>query len=406
MRARENYLPREQRAGIGLCLSGGGSRAALFHLGVLRRLNEVGALSQVDTISTVSGGSILAAHLAATIPEWPAPGESIPDFERRVVAPFERFVQRNLRTAAIAKRLLPWNLGRERTQVVALSGMFQRFLNGSQLASLPVRPEFVFCASDNAFAVNWTFTRDRVGDYMAGYAATPPDWTIAQAVAASSCFPPVLDPMPIDIDPSQLTGGRYPLGRARDQLIRGLRLSDGGLYDNLALEPVWKSHAVVIVSDGGGTLDPQADVGLRWRVKRYATIMGRQATSVRKRWLVAGYINGVFQGAYMGIGSAVSSYETGGLGYPADLVDETISEVRTDLDRFSPAEIGVLQNHGYLLAEAAVQRHLAATPVVIRPAPVRVPAEEYIDTARVREELRDSHKVKWLGRGPWLRYLF
>ena len=62
--------PRDQRVGIGLCLSGGGYRALLFHLGALRRLNELGLLAKLKTISAVSGGSIIAAHLAINI-LWP-----------------------------------------------------------------------------------------------------------------------------------------------------------------------------------------------------------------------------------------------------------------------------------------------------------------------------------------------
>ncbi len=50
-------------AGIGLCLSGGGYRATLFHLGVLWRLNQVGYLNKIDRISSVSGGSILSGVL-------------------------------------------------------------------------------------------------------------------------------------------------------------------------------------------------------------------------------------------------------------------------------------------------------------------------------------------------------
>ena len=51
--------------GIGLALSGGGFRATLFHLGSLIRLNELGLLSQIDSISAVSGGSILSGLLAS-----------------------------------------------------------------------------------------------------------------------------------------------------------------------------------------------------------------------------------------------------------------------------------------------------------------------------------------------------
>lgn len=41
---------------IGLALSGGGTRAAVFHLGVLRRLAVDGRLEQITKLSTVSGG--------------------------------------------------------------------------------------------------------------------------------------------------------------------------------------------------------------------------------------------------------------------------------------------------------------------------------------------------------------
>ena len=47
---------------IGLALSGGGFRASIFHLGVIRRLEELGIMKYVHTISSVSGGSIIAAY--------------------------------------------------------------------------------------------------------------------------------------------------------------------------------------------------------------------------------------------------------------------------------------------------------------------------------------------------------
>lgn len=51
-----------RRGKVGLALSGGGFRAALFHLGVMARLAECGVLRSVETLSTVSGGSILGAQ--------------------------------------------------------------------------------------------------------------------------------------------------------------------------------------------------------------------------------------------------------------------------------------------------------------------------------------------------------
>src|SRR5215470_5372477 len=49
---------------VALCLSGGGYRAMLFHVGVLWRLNELGWLARLDRVSSVSGGSITAGVLA------------------------------------------------------------------------------------------------------------------------------------------------------------------------------------------------------------------------------------------------------------------------------------------------------------------------------------------------------
>jgi predicted acylesterase/phospholipase RssA len=46
---------------IALALSGGGSRAIAFHLGCLRALHDRGVLDKVRVISSVSGGSVIAA---------------------------------------------------------------------------------------------------------------------------------------------------------------------------------------------------------------------------------------------------------------------------------------------------------------------------------------------------------
>ena len=49
---------------IGLALSGGGYRAAAYHIGTLRALRKLGILDNVDVISSISGGSIIAAYYA------------------------------------------------------------------------------------------------------------------------------------------------------------------------------------------------------------------------------------------------------------------------------------------------------------------------------------------------------
>ena len=61
---------------IGLALSGGGYRAAGFHLGVLSYLDYVDLLKQVKMISTVSGGTFTGAKYTLSL----VAGQSFQEF--------------------------------------------------------------------------------------------------------------------------------------------------------------------------------------------------------------------------------------------------------------------------------------------------------------------------------------
>src|SRR5687767_8126971 len=104
------YLPERRRQGIGLCLSGGGFRATLFHLGALRRLNEFGILHRVRTIASVSGGSLMALVLADAIRKL---GASLTapfgDFNRQVAKPTDDLTSSNFRGRLLRRRLNPIN---------------------------------------------------------------------------------------------------------------------------------------------------------------------------------------------------------------------------------------------------------------------------------------------------------
>jgi NTE family protein len=400
-------LPRAKRKGIGLCLSGGGFRATLFHLGALRRLNELGVLSRSDfrTVASVSGGSIMSARLADALTHLVlTPGLAIPHdvWERDVQAPLRAFTGKDVRTGPFLRRLLPWNVGRSGTAVEALAQRYERDLTRLRLAALPSRPEFLFLATDMAYGVSWVFSRGWMGDYQVGYMAPPPDIPLARAVAASACFPPLLGPLRLRLDPAELKGGTAPPGEARAECLSDFRLTDGGAYDNMGLEPVWKNHAVVLVSDAGALFTNQSDRGLLWRVPRYQAIQERQARALRKRWLIASLAEGVLEGAYWGVGSAPSHYGPDLAGYSKELAREVIAEIRTDLDGFTDTEAAVLENHGYLVTDAALRRHaVSLLPDPLPPAVV--PHPDWFPPARteqeIRWELRHSGKRKAFGRG-------
>lgn len=393
------HLPitAERRSGMGLCLSGGGFRASLFHLGAFRRLNELGILSQIDTISSVSGGSIIAGHLAASMRPWPQSGQEFADWEGTVVKPFYSFVSCDIRTGPVAKRLLPWNWFRTTKQVTSLAARYRKDLIGLTLEQLPEQPRFIFCATDLVFGVNWVFERRRVGDYQAGYCKPEPSWPAADAVAASSCFPPVFGPWAPPIKPDQLQGGAYPRGPGRDALVASIRLSDGGVYDNMGTEPVWKNHKVVLVSDGGAPFTFEASKTPLRRIGRYLSIVGSQSSALRKRWLIANFKSDIMDGTYWGIASDTEGYpKKAAAGYSKELIEKYIARIRTDLDSFNEAERAVLENHGYLLADAAATSYL--TEYVSIQKPPSVPHPKWMDESKVAKALKNSHKRRLLGR--------
>ena len=398
----EGPLPRSRRSGVGLSLSGGGFRAALFHLGALRRLNEVGVLDQIDSISSVSGGSIINAFLACNL-QLPLTGP-VPNWEERISKPFREFCAQNLRRKPVFHGLLPW---KQNSQVLA-EQYDSRLTRGKKISELPAaKPLFIFCGTDLLYGVNWIFTQAKSGDYQAGYVSpTPADWKLATAVAVSSCFPPVFKPLSLHLDAAALKRGAASAPR-RQKDIPQMTFSDGGVYDNLGLEPIWKTHRTVLCSDGGALFDRNAGKGLIWNVKRWLAIPENQALAVRKRWLISSFQSQAddgLNGTFWGVGSARESYKLPdgsklAGGYSKKLAAEVIGCIRTDLDAFSEAEAAVLENHGYGLADAGVSVHLQPP---LRPDPfplLVVPHPEWADEQKVREALQDSWKRTIWGRG-------
>ena len=89
---------------IGLALSGGGFRASLYHLGLVRFLRDAGILSQVSHITSVSGGSILAAHLVLN---WDRYNGSPEDFEAAASNSLGELLYRSQLSTRCAARMLP-----------------------------------------------------------------------------------------------------------------------------------------------------------------------------------------------------------------------------------------------------------------------------------------------------------
>ena len=94
---------------LGLALSGGGFRAAFFHLGVLAHMAELDLLRHVESISTVSGGSIIGAlyyihlkNLLETVEDNQITRDHYIALVKKVEQAFSAATKRNLRMCTFA----------------------------------------------------------------------------------------------------------------------------------------------------------------------------------------------------------------------------------------------------------------------------------------------------------------
>lgn len=391
--ARAQYLPSSKKIprSVGLALSGGGFRATLFHLGAVRRLHELGVLAKLTSISSVSGGSILNGFLASRLTSTLG---GIQNFDAEVAVPVRQFCSLDIRRWPALERFVP-----EFDNSLQLAHQYEEHLTqGKLLKNIPSPPSHIFCTTDLTYGVNWTFRRNDCGDYEAGRMPTPSDWKLSIAVAASSCFPPVFKPISLNLDPKPLQGGKAPSGVMRDQCIKGMTFSDGGVYDNLGLEPIWKDHETILCSDGGGLFRVGGDTGFSWEIGRFISIPENQALAIRKRWLIASFLTGVLDGTYWGIGGSPSEYGVQ-QGYSEGLAKGYIATIRTDLDSFSEAEASILENHGYWLADAAIKSHVSNLYSAQAPAPTAPNPNWDCSEDKIKSALRDSSHRTLLGRG-------
>ena len=328
--------PRRERAGHGLCLSGGGYRAMVFHAGVLSRLNDLGHLPRLDFVSSVSGGSLAAGVLALAWGglRFDATGRAA-NLDELVLRPLREMARRDLdRTSVIGGLLTP----RQRISDRVADAYREHLFGDATLQDLPDTPRFVFCATNVQTTSLVRFSKRHVADYRLGVArhlAVP----LAVVVGASSAFPPFLSPATVRIPagawdpaiPQDLPEG------VRDPLV----LTDGGVYDNLGLEPVIKRCAQVLVSDGGGYVGHPGRIAGDWlrHLQRVTLVVDHQVRSLRKRMLVEGYRRGDYGGAYWSIRSAVGDY---GLPDPLPFPESRARElaaIPTRLARLDPADV-------------------------------------------------------------------
>ncbi|EJN22768.1 putative esterase of the alpha-beta hydrolase superfamily [Pseudomonas sp. GM78] len=350
---------RRPESGAGLCLSGGGYRAMLFHVGSLWRLYESGQLFGLQRISSVSGGSITSAVLALAWKHLPFDGARAP-FEARVVGPIRELARRTLDAEAIIGGiLLPGSIGDK------VAAAYDKYLfHGETLQALPDTPRFVINATNVQSGVLWRFSKPYMGDYRVGRIENP-DFSIARAVAASSAFPPVLSPLTIELHPAAFKPGSGD-DMQRPPFTSDVVLADGGVYDNLGLETVWKRYETVLVSDAGAKIKPEEEPKHDWprHAYRVLDLIDNQVRSLRKHALIASYQAkpddaGKRLGTYWGIGTPYDHYSGRALTLSCKPArTQELAGIATRLKRLDEELQERLINWGYAVTDAALRTYV------------------------------------------------
>lgn len=179
---------------IGLALSGGGFRAAVFHFGVLDRLARQGLLEEVSFVSTVSGGSLgMSLVFALNGMRWPTSQEYL-----RVIRSGARtkLTTLNLQISLIKRALTRLNLLQSRALDLAV--LLRRHWNfDASLSDLPQHPRWIINTTCYETGKLWRFERKRMGDYLFGYSLVP-EFPLDRAVAASAAYPGLIGPLEVN----------------------------------------------------------------------------------------------------------------------------------------------------------------------------------------------------------------
>lgn len=290
---------------IGIALSGGGFRASAFHLGVLKRLEELGILHRIERLSTVSGGSITGALYALQCARHGdgTPGTFPVD---ALIADMKPFLTSGFRRRALTKT---WRgkaatfaaycgLGSRVSKVS--SALDEDLFHGAMLCETP--PWLLINATNVLTGKAWRFFHDRAGDYLIGATDKTDSILLADAVTASAAFPGFVESLPFKTRWQDLRGdlldsrwqkperdgtGAFSRWRSEYGSVSGdliVPLTDGGLYDNEGIEGLRSSNVNYVIFSS--TAPPDSAAVSRWRLmkaKRLVDILHARLGAVTRK---------------------------------------------------------------------------------------------------------------------------
>jgi NTE family protein len=298
-------------------------------------------MARLTRVSSVSGGSITAGVLGLAWRHLAFDENAVATrFAELVERPIMHLADKTIDVSSVLTGVIP---GRIAERVA--SAYDKAVFHGGTLQHLPSDddgPRFIFLATNLSNGTLWRFSKP----YMRDWKSEPilsPTLLLAKAVAASSAFPPVLSPSLLKLDQ------------------RTVYLTDGGVYDNLGLEPVLKRCATVFVSDGGGTFGEAERPARDWVRGTYRILqtIDVEVRRLRRREIVGLLTSDGRSGAFWATNSDRSKFPApqGALLCPLEDT-EALAHLPTRLARCTDATKQRLVNWGYASADAGLRSYV------------------------------------------------
>lgn len=340
---------------LALALSGGGIRAMIFHLGVLKYLAEKNRLENIQHISTVSGGSlILGLIFKSNEMIWPTSKifltNTIPDLRGKLCSKSLMMgMIRQLKNPKNFKFLL------SRSNLLA-NTLYSEWGINCKLSEIPDHPVWHINATTAETGKRFRFKKVNFGEYSLGYTEETEKFPLAQAMAVSAAFPGGIGPLVVNT--TDYKWHKSPWGKReteKNEIVLNytyIHLYDGGVYDNLGLEPFFdtgkqekkesiSSETVLIVSDAGAPL-AQNFLSKKlspWRLKHITDIISDQSRALRIRSFINFSKNNFGQGLYINIKESK---------IPKDNKNAIFTQsFPTTLKKLAENEFDMILDHGY-----------------------------------------------------------
>lgn len=389
-----------------LCLSGGGFRATIFHLGVIRRLIYLGIFKDIKRINSVSGGSIAAGFI---VKEYTLNGnfKSVEDFDKRVITPLIDFIQKSPKKSNY--RLIPFQR--------KISG-FQRTLDkylfdNICFSNLSHEIYWACYATSLNSMLTWKFSQKAIGDSRIGYTIPSIKDKVSLGVASSACFPPLFRPVKYQ------TKGRsfiynYKEGKKldvkNDTPPKQVYLLDGGVYDNLGTESVLQGKSKFIISDASAVTEVwgHRKPNRVKKLKRVIDVTMDQNTKLRRRLIFDNLLrrkNCILVESAKKLSTYISKEiemresptpvsKMPKYILPEYNIEDVIGNIRTDLNAFHDVEIHLLLWNGMAKIDAALKRW----------APTLIMEELWDDTPILRmDQLQLDKSIEILRKGSSMK---